>query len=323
LVTLVLVVVAVALTGWSASGATGATRGGAKAQAEEVKVGLLAASTLAPIYAGMKHGFFAEQGLELKTTTMNPPAVVPAVLSGDVKIGYLAIPSILLAVSKGLPLVIIANAGASPDSPVLVLENSPIKKYKDLAGKRTAIPNFGGLGQFAAVGALLNSGVKVDTAKMLVEVPFPAMETALRRGEVDAMWTIQPFAALALKRGGVRSLGSSVVQANLVGMGSAYFFTTTDTLKKEPQMIARFVKAVAKSNAYGVKHVDEMVQTVPTFANIPQEVLGPELVKAEYGAVPMLRLKQVNDFMFKHHFIFKSVNIKTLVWSRAWKSNKP
>ncbi|WP_300009231.1 ABC transporter substrate-binding protein [Pseudonocardia sp.] len=277
---------------------------------------VLAASTLAPVYAGVENGFFSEAGIDLALTQAAPSAVVPAVVSGSTTFGYLAIPSILLAASKDLPIKIVANAGASPDSPVVVPNASAVQTYADLAGKRIAVPNLGGLGQFAVVGALLNNGVD-PAGVQLLEVPFGDMEAALDRGTVDAAWLIQPFAALAEQHGKTRSLGSSVEAADMAAMGSAYFFTLDETVTKNPDMVGRFVDAVKRSNAYGLENVDEMVDIVPSFAQIPPEVLGPKLVSATYGEIPVDQLKRVNDFMVANGFLTKSVDVDALVWTGA------
>jgi NitT/TauT family transport system substrate-binding protein len=311
-VALVAVVTAGALT---ACGGTSSTESAtAPGQVTPVSATVLAASTLAPVYAGAKNGVFTKAGIDLTLTQAAPSAVVPAVVSGSSTVGYLAIPSILLAASKGLPIRIVANAGASPDSPVVVPNDSPVKSYADLKGKRIAVPNLGGLGQFAVVGALLNNGVDPKSVQLL-EVPFGDMESALDRGTVDAAWLIQPFAGLAEKHGKTRSLGSSVEAADMTAMGSAYFFTLDETVQKNPDLMNRFVDAVKQSNSYGLTHVQEMVGIVPSFAKVPPEVLGPKLVSATYGEIPIDQLKRVNDFMVKNGFLTKSVDIDSLVWA--------
>ncbi|MCW2676457.1 MAG: nitrate transporter substrate-binding protein [Modestobacter sp.] len=309
-VALVAIVTAGAL---AACGSSSTEQAAAPGQVTPVSATVLAASTLAPVYAGIKNGVFSDAGIELTLTQVAPAAVVPAVVSGDSTFGFLAIPSILLAASKGLPIRIVANAGASPDSPVVVPNASTVQKYSDLAGKRIAVPNLGGLGAFAVVGALLNNGVDPKSVQLL-EVPFGDMESALDRGDVDAAWLIQPFAALAEQHGKTRSLGSSVEAADMTKLGSAYFFTLDKTVSTNPDMVGRFVEAVKQSNAYGLEHVQEMVDIVPTFAQVPPEVLGPKLVSATYGDIPVDELKRVNEFMVANGFLTKSVDIDALVW---------
>jgi NitT/TauT family transport system substrate-binding protein len=295
--------------------AAGSDSAPAAEKVTEVKASVLAAASLAPMYAGIKHGFFKEEGIDFKPEAVAPPAVVPAVMSGASKMGWLAIPSILLAKSQGLPLKIVAHGGGNTFNPVLVKEDSPIKSYADLGGKRVAIPNFGGLGEYALTGALLRAGVNPKDVKM-VEVPFPDMDNALRRGRVDAFWTIQPFLALAENKGGVRSLGSSSEAAGDAFKNlAAYYFVTDDTLKKDKDLITRFERAAEKSADYGIANWDEMVELVPTFAEVPKEALSRDVVESYFGEIPIDSIQKLADFMLEQGWLKNKVDAQELVWT--------
>src|SRR4051794_35874111 len=109
----------------------------------EVKVGVIPIVDVAPIYLGLKQGFFAAEGLEVTLeTAQGGAAIVPGVVSGQYQFGFSNTTSLLLAESKGLPLKAVSSGVASTGTPgkdfgaVIVKADSPIRTAADLAGKR-------------------------------------------------------------------------------------------------------------------------------------------------------------------------------------------
>jgi ABC-type nitrate/sulfonate/bicarbonate transport system substrate-binding protein len=105
--------------------------------------------------------------------------------------------------------VIAQHVGEKPGSFSLywaVKEDSPIKTAADLKGKTVGISVIGG-GTHAPFNMMLRkNGVDPEKDIKLVEVGFALSEDALRSGRVDAVNMVQPFAARAEAKGGVRKL---------------------------------------------------------------------------------------------------------------------
>ena len=132
-----------------ACGSSGGSGGGAtpaSASPIKLKVGVIPIVDVAPIYLGIKQGFFAAQGLDLSlATAQGGAAIVPGIVSGQYQFGFSNATSLLLANSQGLPLKVVASGDASTGVPgkdfgaVIVKAGSPIKTAADLAGKRVAV----------------------------------------------------------------------------------------------------------------------------------------------------------------------------------------
>jgi len=122
--------------------------GGGAAPDEPVtlRVGVIPIADVAPLYLGMKMGFFDQEKLTIEPQQFAGGAeILPAVQSGDLQIGFSNTTSTLIAASKGLPVRIIAQGvqeGATePESwtHLFVRPDSGIQAPKDLEGKTIAI----------------------------------------------------------------------------------------------------------------------------------------------------------------------------------------
>ena len=84
--------------------------GGTPEQPEKVKIGLIPIADVAPVFVGIKQGYFKEQGIELDPQfAAGGAAITPAVISGDFDIGFSNTVSLLIAASKGLPVQIVSQ----------------------------------------------------------------------------------------------------------------------------------------------------------------------------------------------------------------------
>ena len=176
--------------------------GGGGSQANKpatLNVGVIPIADVAPLYLGIKKGFFKEQNL-----TVNPKlaeggaAITPAVLSGDFQIGFSNNISLLIASSKGLPVQVISQgvlAGTDKKeawADLLVLKSSSIKTGKDLEGKTIAVNTLKNICEVTIKASLEKEGVDVNTLKF-IEVPFPDMNAALDAKRVDGACVVEPF----------------------------------------------------------------------------------------------------------------------------------
>jgi len=84
--------------------------GGGEGEPATLRVGVIPIADVAPLYLGMKKGFFKQEQLTIKPQLAEGgAAITPAVLSGDFQIGFSNTLSLLIAASKDLPVEIISQ----------------------------------------------------------------------------------------------------------------------------------------------------------------------------------------------------------------------
>ena len=152
-------------------------------------------------------GVCAKHGLAVKFlySTQGGPQIIPAMVSGKVQFGEPGYEDTIVAASQGIPIIAIAPVSVAATSDKtdwtvdLSLAGGPVKTLCDLPGKTVAINSLLGLGQLFVDANYYNAhcaGDPTDTGwKQIkfVAILFPQMPTALQKGEVDAIWTLEPF----------------------------------------------------------------------------------------------------------------------------------
>jgi NitT/TauT family transport system substrate-binding protein len=249
--------------------------GGGEGEPTTLKVGVIPIADVAPLYLGMKKGFFEDEQLTLKPQLAEGgAAITPAVVSGDFQIGFSNTISLMIAASEDLPVQIISQgvlAGKSEDqawADLLVLKDGPIKEPQDLEGKTIAVNTLKNICEVTIKASLEKDGVAVDTLKFS-EVPFPDMNAALEAGRVDAACVVEPFVSQG-KAGAARGINPFYVRT-APDLTVATYFTSTQYAEENPDVIDRFVAAMNKSLTYAQSHPDEVRQVLLDYTEIPPE----------------------------------------------------
>src|SRR5919202_3417144 len=169
-----------------------------------VTVDTLPIANALPLDLGIKKGFFSAQGIEInKRTLQSGNDIVLALANNNGEIGYLGWVPMMMASTQGIPLSAVAASEVEGTSEgdnwqnILVKNDSSIRNPSDLAGKTIAVNALKGVGEVMIKAALKKRGVNPNSIHLLA-MPFPTMRTALRNGQVDAIWTPEPFLSQAL-----------------------------------------------------------------------------------------------------------------------------
>jgi ABC-type nitrate/sulfonate/bicarbonate transport system substrate-binding protein len=188
--------------------------------------------------------------------------------------------------------VVAQHVGENKDSFHLywgVMDDSPIKKVEDLKGKTVGISIIGGGTQGPFNVELRKHGVDPDKDIKLVEVSFPLSEDALRQGRVDSTNFVQPFAARAEGKGGIRKLFELAdAVPNIVHIVEA---CRKDFVDKNPELAKQYVKDITAGLKMALANRDETLKVVNEVMKAPIPVLDSYLLKSndfarEPGAAP-------------------------------------
>src|SRR5918998_2179841 len=96
--------------------------GGGGAQSEgggvtKVTVGTLPIANAAPMYLGMKQGFFREEGLEIAPQmAQSGNELITGLVGDDSQFAFLGYVPVIVARSKGLPVKVVANADTGAET---------------------------------------------------------------------------------------------------------------------------------------------------------------------------------------------------------------
>jgi NitT/TauT family transport system substrate-binding protein len=267
----VMVAAVVAVTGCGSS--SGGGGGGEKGKPATLQVGVIPIADVAPLYLGIKKGFFKQQKLTIKPKqAAGGAAIVASTVSGENQIGFSNTTSLLIANSKNVPVKLIAQgvAGAADTKhawdAVIVKKGSPIKSAKDLEGKTIAVNTLQNVGPLTINTALKAQGVDYKKVKY-AEIPFPDALGALDAGRVDAAWEVEPFVSLGKSQGATPILYPYEQTAPKLTVAS--YFTTKQYLAQNEDAVARFVTAMNKSLTYAQSHPAEVRKIVLTYTKIP------------------------------------------------------
>jgi NitT/TauT family transport system substrate-binding protein len=257
----------------SSGGGGGGSTSGQAAKPATLNVGVIPIADVAPLYLGIKKGFFKEQNL-----TVNPKlaeggaAITPAVLSGDFQIGFSNNISLLIAASKGLPVQVISQGvlggtdKAEPWADLLVPKNGPVKTAKDLEGKTIAVNTLKNICEVTIKASLQKQGVDINSLKF-IEVPFPDMNAALDAKRVDGACVVEPFVSQG-KAG--KSKGVDPFYINTApDLSVATYFTSKQYAEQNKDVVDRFVAAINKSLDYAQSHPDETRAVLTDYTPIP------------------------------------------------------
>ena len=185
------------------------------------------------------------------------------------------------ALNGGLKAYVVAqHVGESPSSFSVywgVAEAGPIKTVADLKGKIVGV-NVYGSGVHGGMAAVLRKhGLDAANDIRLVETGFPGSESALRGGRVDAGVFVQPFAARAEAKGGVRKLFS--LQDVMPNTAHAIEVCSQAFADANPQAVQHYVRDLTAAMAMALAKREETVQVVAKTTRAPADVLETYLLK--------------------------------------------
>jgi NitT/TauT family transport system substrate-binding protein len=242
-----------------------------------VKLGLIPIVDVAPVYLGVRKGFYAKHGLKLSiTTAQGGAAIVPGVVSGQFQFGFSNTTSLMVAVSNGVPVKVVSNGIASTGvqgkdfAALTVKKGSPVKSAKDLEGKKVAINTLKNINETAVRASVSEAGGDPDKVRF-VELPFDQMPAALDSGRIDAAMVVEPALATVKSQGGVE-IASPMVDVS-PDLTVALYFTSTRYAQQNPDVVKRFQQATAESLTYADAHPDEVREVVTTYTRIPASLL--------------------------------------------------
>ncbi|MGH3517420.1 MAG: ABC transporter substrate-binding protein [Haloechinothrix sp.] len=297
--------------GASDSAALGSGSSGEEGTAS-IKVGYFPLVHTASAVNAQEEGLFADEGLEVELVqTAGGAQAIPSLMAGEFDITYTNYTSAILAAQQGLPLKIAAgNDVGAEDHAIMVNGDSPLREPADLGGKTVAVNNLQNIGTVAVNAVLEDAGVDIETVNY-IELPYPDMQAALDRGDVDAIWQVEPFQASALAAGDrvLFELFSGPVD----DMPVAGWVTTTQFAQENSEAIDAFQRALGASVDQLQDNRERLVELVPTYTQVPIEVVEKVAIPAWNVTPDRAQLQKLADFMEKYGIIAEPFDVSTVL----------
>jgi NitT/TauT family transport system substrate-binding protein len=132
------------------------------------------------------------------------PEIKESLMAHRISAAYMLAPLVMDLADKKIPVKIV-SLGHRSGAVIMVRTDSPYQSFKQLAGKRIAIPSRFAVDFLFLRRMLAEEKMTVDQIE-IVEMPPPDMPAALYANAVDAYCTGEPFGAAAEQAGYARPL---------------------------------------------------------------------------------------------------------------------
>ncbi|HEX4235489.1 MAG TPA: ABC transporter substrate-binding protein [Caldimonas sp.] len=228
-----------------------------------------------------KQGYFDQEGIDFEIQPGGPNIDgVAVVASGRFDLGQVSSsPSLMLAVSQGLPIKCFAVGVQKHPYCFFSLKKKPIRTAQDMVGKKIGIQSTG----IILLKALLAKN-KIDEKSVTI-VPIGADMTPLMTGQVDAVtgWLTNTSA--------LKVLGAERVDMALWDTGvklyALPYYTTDKTLQTHGDVLAGFVRASARGWHWADKNrdqaVDILVKEYPNLDRADERVAADVMLAYSFG----------------------------------------
>lgn len=235
---------------------------------DTVKMTIAAFSTnYAPFFNAIDEGYFKEEGIEVEVVKAGGGVATPALLSGQFDFST-SESSAFSAIMKGGPLkVIVIEANRAPFQ---LWSTAPdLRTVQDLKGRQVGIQTRGDTFEIWMRLVLKEHGMSGDdvgyTPMGFGDAPRLA---ALKTGTLPAV-ILSPLDVEALKQDGVAFRGHMLEDGmkDKVQMAFNGVATSDALIKKNPDLILRFVRATLKGTRFMVAFKDKTIATVMKYGN--------------------------------------------------------
>jgi NitT/TauT family transport system substrate-binding protein len=132
------------------------------------------------------------------------PEIKESLMTGRIQAGYMLAPLVMDLTDKRIPLKIV-SLGHRSGAVIMVRTDSTYKTFKELKGKRIAIPSRFAVDFLFLRKMLAKEGMSPKDVE-IIEMPPPDMPAALYAKAVDGYCTGEPFGAAAQRAGYARPL---------------------------------------------------------------------------------------------------------------------
>lgn len=305
---------------------TGAKRADAvtKPAPRTIKVGYPAVSTSLPLFVAIEEGLFKEQGLTIEPVRYETAnQIVDALVAGEIDATSVCADYPLLSMAAKQEDAFRIYAWEMLDTIIpfdLILsrKGSSIRSLADLEGKK--IGTFPGTQLKHYLELILQKALGRVPGVTIIEMTPAEQIPALASGEVDALFTLEPMALMAV----LQDVGQIIEQSPIskyIGDGrpfpAASFALSTRFLQKDGKTAKKFAKGMWKAIKRINKEQEKYRYLLPRFTNISAE-LAPQIPVTNFAALKDMDLslfQKEADILYDAGLLEKKIDVRRLVYT--------
>ncbi|MDD4785066.1 MAG: ABC transporter substrate-binding protein [Candidatus Shapirobacteria bacterium] len=202
-------------------------------------------------------GFYKGNNLNVKIEPGGPNiSPVQMVVSGANDFGIVGADQIILARSKGIPIVAIGVIYKQTPEALISLKEKNITTPKDLIGKKIAV--IYGNDEVLYNSFLSKQGIDRSKLKEVAQIPDVSQ---LLTNQVDVKMAYEMNDPVLLK---IKGEETNVIRFRDYGVDfyADTLFTTEDMIKNHPDIVRNFVRASFEGWNYSIKNINETIDEV-------------------------------------------------------------
>lgn len=241
---------------------------------EKIKIGYLPIAESLPLFVAIEQGYI--KNIDAIAFPGGAQAL-EALNAGSVDISFSNIVSAIFAVNNGIKLVSIWGTNIEDSTHILheliVKKNSIIKEPSDVYNKIIAINNRKNIDELMINNWL--SSIKISKSKiLLMEVPFPRMNSVLQSGDVDMIAVVEPYLSYALSEGN-RKIVRYYLENNRSGrVEITSYFAKEDFVLGKKELVKRFVQGMDSAFVYIHNHPNDRFRFLKKYTKLDSTVIN-------------------------------------------------
>jgi NitT/TauT family transport system substrate-binding protein len=283
-----------------------------------LRVSVIPSSVMAPLYAGIKYGYFKEEGLNLEMAPTAGGAIgIPGLVGGSYDIAFSNSVSALAAVAQGIDVQLLAPfpQGAADETAVIARKGEGIKTGRDLNGKRVAVNTNRNVIWLYLREWIRQTGGDLSTITFR-EVAFPQMIDALKQKQVDAAFEINVFVIAASEDPALEVVSFPYREVQPRVQPSQYL-AMRKFVEGDKDKISRFLKALNRGNEWFDAHIgtDELFSLVAEFTKLPEPVVRQMKFQPVAKANEVEELAKTKELMKREGLLKADVDVSRMIYS--------
>lgn len=216
-----------------------------------------------------------------------------ALAAGSLDIASVGPADVPIAMSQGITnLVALMGVGSQPKYPV-VRKGLTLDRWSDLEGKKIAVASASAV-WFQFVASLQEHGVAYNKLQAVnIQGAGSNFDDALKRGEVDALITWEPFESVPLAEGyGTWATNLDYSTSKAVGAELGMFAATQSAVTAKREAVRRFIWAYVNAQNALAASPEKFAEAIAAYTGISIDISRRISVNTKLGAVLSLQQMQ-------------------------------